>query len=226
MKSSVVSFVPLFVLSCAGSAWAEEPRPAGRLGGFVDLEWRAFGLAGHFSHGPAFAAGVSLWDGTLRLGLGGLNRPGPWNPASFEVTLPNGASYRGQRTLALRSDGAMAGLHMALAFAVPDVPWLSVTLPVTLGYGGFGFYLQGDDRNTPDGRRVSEWENELFAGRDSHLGMVIDSGVRLNLEATQDRWLRPYAALYYTTVPGFDTLARDGYAGFSAALGVEVGHGL
>ena len=213
------------VLLCAAAAHAapEQPVP---IGGFVALEWRAFALAGHLSHGPAFAAGVSLWNGTLRLGVGGLSRPGPWNPASFDVELPDGQSYRGQRTLSLRSDGAMAGVHAALAFELPGVPWLALTLPVTVGYGGFGFYLQGADRKTPDGRRVSEWEDQLFDGRDSHLGIVIDAGVRVNWVMAETRWLRPYLGIYYTTVPGFSTVVRNDYSGLSVALGVELGHGL
>ncbi|MGC4088029.1 MAG: hypothetical protein QM756_09050 [Polyangiaceae bacterium] len=226
MNIQFTAFVCVLASLCASPAWAEDQRAPGAVGGFVDLEWRAFALGAHLSHGPAFAAGVSLWNGTLRLGIGALNRPGPWNPATFDVTLPDGVSYRGQRRLSLRSDGAMAGVHVAFAFDVPGTSRWSITLPVTLGYGGFGFYLHGDDRNTPDGRRVSEWENELFGGRDSYLGLVVDAGARLNVDVTPTRWLRPYVGLYYTAVPGFDTLVRSSYAGFSAALGIEVGHGL
>jgi hypothetical protein len=186
------------------------------VGGFVDLEWRVMGLAEHVSHGPGFAAGVSFWQGKLRVGIGGISRPGPWNPATFDVTLENGATYRGQQTLSLRSDGAMAGPHIALAFPVPRVPWLAVTVPLTIGYGGFGFYLHGEDRDTPDGRKVSEWEDELFAGRDSHLGVVVDGGLRLNVVLPAEPRIRP----------GFDTVVRDSYAGFSGALGLELGYGL
>lgn len=210
----------------APSARAEAAQPPVAVGGFVDLEWRALALAGHASHGPAFAAGVTLWDGTLRLGVAGLSRPGPWNPATFDVTLEPGVSYRGQHRLSLRSDGAMAGLHAALAFEVPRVSWLAVTLPLTLGYGGFGFYLYGENRHTPDGARVSMWEDELFRGRDSFLGIVLDGGVRLGLVLPERPWLRPYLGVYYTAVPGFDTLVRGSYSGLSTALGVELGHGL
>jgi hypothetical protein len=221
-----VLFVHALVALSATSARAEEPKAPVTVGGFVDLEWRALGLAQHVSHGPAFAAGVTLWRGKLRVGIGGLSRPGPWNPATFDVTLANGATYRGQRTVSLRSDGAMAGPQIALAFPVPRVPWLAVTLPFTVGYGGFGFYLHGRDRDTPDGRKVSEWEDELFDGRDSHLGVVIDGGVRLNVVLPTERWVRPYLGVYYTTVPGFGTVVRDSYAGFSGALGLELGYGL
>ncbi len=222
-KSRFVSV--LVLLAGVRSANAAEPNSAASIDGFVDLEWRVMTLGGHVSHGPGFAAGISLLEGQLRVGIAGLNRPGPWNPATFDVELAGDTTYRGKRSLSLRSDGAMAGPQLALAFAVPKVPWLAVTLPFTVGYGGFGFYLHGDDRVTPDGRRVSVWENELFDGRDSFLGWVLDGGVRLNFVPARTPWLRPYVGVYYTAVPGFDTIVRGSYSGFSGALGLELGTG-
>lgn len=210
------------LLAFAVPSHADEASVPASVGGFVDLEWRAMGMGGHLAHGPGFAAGLSVFDGNLRIGIGGISRPGPWNPATFDVPLAGGASYRGQRRLSLRSDGAMAGLHVALAAAVPHVPWLSVSAPLTVGYGGFGFYMHGDDRRTPDGRRVSEWEDELFGGRDSFLGLVLDAGLRLGFVPPAQPWIRPYIGLYYSAVPGFDTVVRSSYAGVSAAIGVEV----
>jgi hypothetical protein len=206
------------------SAHAAESEPASAVGGFVDLEWRVFGLGGHVSHGPGFAAGITLLDGHLRLGVAGFGRPGPWNPATFDVTLPEGETYRGKRVLSLRSDGAMSGVHVA--FALPLTERVTLTLPATIGYGGFGFYLQGDDRQTPDGRRVSEWENELFGGKDSYLGLVVDAGMRLHWRLDAAPWLKPYVAGYYTTVPNFETVVRDDYSGISGALGLEVSYDL
>ena len=116
--------------------------------------------------------------------------------------------------------------RIALAFEVPRAPWLAIAFPLTVGYGGFGFYLHGDDRNTPDGRRVSEWENELFDGRDSHLGVVIDAGIRLMAVLPRTPWLRPYVAVNVTLVPGFDTMVTDHYSGLSGSIGMEVGLGL
>src|SRR5262245_36148040 len=110
------SLLIVALVSCPHLAHAADHETSrGAVGGFVDLEWRAMGLGGHLSHGTSFAAGVTLLDGHLRLGLAGLNRPGPWNPATFDVTLPEGRTYRGKRRLALRSDGAMAGAHVALS---------------------------------------------------------------------------------------------------------------
>lgn len=120
----------------------------------------------------------------------------------------------------------MVGLHLALATDVPHVPWLSLSTPLAVGYGGFGFYLHGEDRDTPDGRRVSEWENELFGGRDSFLGLMLDAGLRLAVVPPSAPWLRPYIGGYYTAVPGFDTVARASYAGLSGAIGIELALGL
>jgi hypothetical protein len=203
-------------------AWAAEPERESGVGAFLDVEWRGFAIGGHMSHGPGVAAGISLWDRRLRLGLAGIGRPGPWNPATFDVTVPNGETYRGKRVLSLRSDGGMAGLHVALAW--PLMQYLSLTVPATLGYGGFGFYLHGDDRNTPDGRRVSEWENELFDGQDSHLGIVLDAGLRLHWQPAASPWLKPYVAGYYTAVPNYETVVRDDYSGVSVAFGIEVAY--
>jgi hypothetical protein len=195
------------------------------VGGFVDLEWRVFNIGGHVSHGPSVAAGVTFADGAFRVGLGGLGRPGPWNPRTFDVTLADGETYRGQSTLSLRSDGGMFGLHLAGAFEIPRAH-LAILLPVTIGYGGFGFYLTGEDRDTPDGRRVSAWENELFRDRDSHIGIVLDAGLRVAFVLRRTPYVRPYVGASFTAVPGFDTMVRSSYSGFSFATGVEVGYGL
>lgn len=222
MRTDLVALVASLVLAGGSTARAQDVP----VGGFVDLEWRVLGMGEHVSHGPAFAAGATFLDGALRLGIGGLSRPGPLNPQTFDVTLPSGTSYRGQEVLSLRSDGAMLGLHLAVAFEMPGAPWLAVSIPLTVGYGGFGFYLHGADRETPDGARVSTWENALFEGRDSFLGVVLDGGVRLHVVIPEAPWLRPYVAIYYSGVPGYDTLVRGDYHGVSGALGVEVGHGL
>jgi hypothetical protein len=192
---------------------------------FLDLEWRLMGLADHASHGPAFAVGATFFDGLLRVGIGGLSRPGPFNPATFDVTLPDGATYKGQSVVSLRSDGGMAGLHLGLSLPLP-VDSLALQAPLTMGYGGFGFYLTGDDRETPDGRRVSEWEDELFGGKDSFIGVVIDVGLRLRYEPEALPGFAPYLGAAYTVVPGFDTTVSGDYSGVSALLGVEVGLGI
>jgi hypothetical protein len=196
------------------------------VGGFVDLEWRVLGLAEHVSHGPAFAAGVTFLNGLLRLGIGALGRPGPINPATFDVRVPDGKTYKGKRDLELKSDGAMVGVHLGLSLPLPFYEPLSIQVPLTVGYGGFGFYLHGEDRETPDGRRVSEWENELFDGKDSFLGVVIDTGLRLGYQPEDVPWLRPYAGVSFTVVPNYETFVRNDYLGFGGVVGLEIGHGI
>lgn len=192
---------------------------------FIDLEWRVYGIAQHVSHGPAFAAGVSLLRDHLRIGFGGLARPGPFNPATFEVELEEGTQYRGQSTVSLRNDGMMGGVHLSYSTPLPFLRSFALQVPLTLGYGGFGYYLTGDDRDTPDGRRVSEWEDELFDNKDAYIGFVLDAALRLRYQPRALPRLMPYAGVGFTVVPGFETVVRDDYFGFSGLLGVEVGLG-
>ncbi len=196
--------------------------PQGRTGGFVDLGWRAYGLGGHLSHGPAFAAGAIV--GTyFEIGIAGFARPGPINPRTFRVDLPEGETYRGKQTLQLRSDGSAIGLHLGFRMPLRAAP-IELEVPVMLGYGGFGFYLFGDDRDTPDGRRVSDWEDELLDGRDADANnFVIDAGVRIAWRPARTRFMQPYVGAHYTAVLGYDTAVLTNYSGFSGSLGIRFG---
>lgn len=221
MRVSCVAALALCL--CATGAHAQEEEGASDelaavTGGFVGVDWRVMGLAGHVSHGPGFQAGVIFWR-HLRVGIAGFARPGPLNPATFEVTPVAGRTYKGKSTLELRSDGAFFGLMVAPAFDIEGV--VALEAPVTLGQAAFGFYLTGSDRETPDGRRVSAWENELLDGRDSGVGLGLDAGVRVSIIAST--WLRPYVGVHYTTVFGFDSYVSDSYAGPSMTLGVQLG---
>lgn len=219
-----LAFASLCLLLAVPFSASAEPSDSSRpVGVFVGMDWRAMGLAGHFSHGPGFQAGVTLLNGHLKLGLAGFARPGPINSATFSVQTVDGRAFNGSSTLNLRSDGGLVGLMAAPVVNVPGVDWLSLELPVMLGQGGFGFYLHGDDRRTPDGRRVSQWENELLGGRDSSFGMGLDVGLRLALRSATVGYARPYVGVHYTTVFGYDTYVRSSYSGFSALAGVQFG---
>ncbi len=203
---------------------AETPRAKDgpKVGAFVGADWRVMGLAGHLSHGPGWQIGVSLWR-HLSFGLAGFARPGPINPATFRVPVPNGGTYRGKGTLELRSDGSVLGAFVAPYFDFRRAP-LSLELPVLVGFGGFGFYLHGDDRKVPDDRRVSEWENDLLGDKDSDpSNLVIDAGLRLSWTPRASPYVRPYVGVHYTWVTGFDTTVRSSYDGFSGVLGVKFG---
>lgn len=202
---------------------AVTPAATPAVGAFVGVEWRGLALADHLSHGPGVQAGVLLFGGHLKLGIAGFARPGPINPATFDVMPAGGATYKGQSQVALRSDGGLVGLLVAPVFDVPGTDALALELPVIVGQGGFGFYLSGDDRETPDGRKPSAWENELLDGRDSSFALGLDVGVRLAFKPAGARWVRPYVGAHYTTVFGYDTYVKDAYAGFGVAAGVQFG---
>lgn len=212
-------------IQVALDAPAEPEAPASdvravQVGAFVGLEWRAMALAGHASHGPGVSAGITLLDGLIRIGIMGFTRPGPLNPATFDITPANGLSYRGQNTVTPRSDGGFFGLLLESEFGTPGLAELRLIPSVALGNAIFGFYLTGEDRNTPDGRRVSAWEDDLQDGRDAGAGFGVEPGLRI---AWQPRGLpiRPYIAARYLIVVGYDAYATDNYDGFSAALGAE-----
>lgn len=199
------------------------PRRRGdRIGGFVALDWRVLGLAGHLSHGPGFQAGATFFD-HLAVGIAGFARPGPINPRTFRLDLPDGQTYRGQSSIDLRSDGNVIGLLIAPYHDFRRVP-LSLELPITLGYGGFGFYLSGEDRDVPDDRRVSEWEDELLDGADADAtNFVVDLGVRLAWTPRRASYLRPYFGAHYTWVLGYDTAILSNYDGVSGVVGIKFG---
>lgn len=218
----------LLVASCLSltgpAAPPSEPLPpiTRRFGGFVGLEWRALGLAGHLSHGPGFQAGAIFVD-HLAVGVAGFMRPGPINPKTFAFDLRRGETYRGQSRLRLRSDGTVVGVFVAPFFDLRRVP-LSVELPVLVGYGGFGFYLHGRDREVPDDRRVSEWEDDLLGDKDSDpVNLVVDVGLRLAWTPVAAPAVRPYLGVHYTWVTGFDTTITDNYSGLSGVVGVKFG---
>lgn len=187
--------------------------------GFVHLGWRVMGIGGHASHGPEFAAGVRLFSGWLRLGIGGYNRPGPLNPKRFEVESSNGVAYKGSETLNLKSDGGVVGL--LIGTQIPVTSWLAIDVPVILGQAAFGFYLAGEDRETPDGRRVSEWENEMQDGRDASFAIGIDAGLRAQFTIDSLPWLRPTIGVHHLFTPGYDAYAKSDYSGFSGSAGLE-----
>jgi len=210
------TFLALWALLPTSSAAAQDEAPVAAP--YVDLGWRVMGLADHVSHGPDFQAGVRLWD-HLKIGLAGFARPGPINPRTFRHELPAGETYRGQSSLDLRSDGAVVGLVVAPTFRIRR---LNIEIPVLVGFGAFGFYLTGDDRETPDGERVSTWENALLDGADSSGGITLDVGLRLSVD-TRLPYVRPFVGLHYTRVFGYDATLASSYDGFSGVVGVAFG---
>jgi hypothetical protein len=201
---------------------AASPDKKDGVGLFVALEWRAQGLASHLSHGPAFAAGISLLNRHLKIGLLASTRPGPINGETFPTRPANGQTYKGQSSIPLRSDGGFVGLLVAPSFDIPGAEAINIEVPIALGQAAYGFYLAGEDRKTPDGRRVSAWENELFDGRDAAPTFGVEAGVKVGVRVPGARWMKPYVAGRYVVNLGYDAYVTNNYNGPSAALGLEI----
>jgi hypothetical protein len=203
----------------ANSARAEE-RGLQPVAPYVGVGWRVLGLADHVSNGPDYMVGVVLYE-HLRVGIAGFARPGPINPKTFQLDLPEGETYKGQDSLTLRSDGSVVGLQLSPIIPLPPKSRLEIEIPMIIGFAGFGFYLTGDDRKTPDGRRVSEWESELMDDRDASLGFGLDVGIRLGIRVYKE-WLRVYVGGHFTAIPGYDAFITSNYSGFSGVAGLEL----
>ncbi|MFT5681215.1 MAG: hypothetical protein ACI8RZ_002121 [Myxococcota bacterium] len=199
----------MFLLTMLPSAFAAPTA-------FMGVEWRGYTMADHLSHGPAFTLGASLLEDHLRLGFAATTRPGPINPATFPLDVSE-SPYNGLDTLQLRSDGGTAGLLIAPGTSIGR---FHLSAPLMLGYGGYGFYLVGEDRVTPDGQKPSVWEDTLLAGKDSAFGLIFDGGLRIALHT--DTPIRPTLFAGYHTILGYDGGYTDRYAGATIGLGVEV----
>lgn len=203
-----------------GGAVERSDDPALPVDLFVGVEWRAYGFHGHFSHGPGFQAGLLTAKGWLKLGFAGYSRPGPMNPAEF--TLTPAEPYQGKTSLQLRSDGGFIGGFVTPVINLP-VAWLKFEIPILLGNGAYGFYLQPDDRDTPDDERVSVWENALMDGRDAGSGFVVQPGFNVAFAPEKAPWLRPYVGVSYAFNIGYDAFMAENYGGLSVVVGTQIG---
>lgn len=209
-----------------GAQAVSSPTPAHttpRVGAYVGVDWRAMGLAGHASHGPGVQAGVLLFHGRLKIGIAAFGRPGPMNPETFRLRLEEGTTYRGQEALDLRSDGSFVGLAVTPVFDLSRWAPVVIEVPVAFGQSAFGFYLVGDDRETPDGRLPSAWENELMDERDASFALGLDVGIDVAFVLPRTHWLRPYFGVHRHQTFGFDAFLADDYSGFYGLAGVQLG---
>lgn len=79
---------------------------------------------------------------------------------------------RGKSPLAAEVSGF--NVHAGVTVRAVDREGIGRLFRVTVGQGGFGSYLESENRETPDGRKPSAWENELLDGRGSSFGLGID----------------------------------------------------
>jgi hypothetical protein len=149
-----------------------------------------------------FSFGFKFWKERIKVGFMAYGRPGPINSATFTTTFVNNQTYKGKKSADLRADWGTFGLMIAPTFKVKNV---EIDVPIMLGGGAGGFYLVGEDRKTPDGARVSVWEDKLFNGEDAAFGTMAEVGVRAFVP-TKIKGISVGAGLHYTMINGWKTL--------------------
>ncbi len=183
---------------------AQETASAPKVKWFLAPEISGMIHPDHVGRTMGFQAGVSVARERLMVGFFYYGRSGPINPHIENWALPAGQTYKGQSSLALRADHAAFGLMVAPQFALANRK-ITVDVPVAFGQMGAGFFLVGDDRNTPDGRRVSEWENELLADGDAAFGLMAEGGVRVRFALPESTGMCAGAGVHYTRTFGWQT---------------------
>ncbi|MEO0779230.1 MAG: hypothetical protein AAF146_21890 [Bacteroidota bacterium] len=179
---------------------AQSPEPS-KIGWFLSPEFGTIFHGDHLGRTVGVALGLKLWRNRLLLGFQTYGRSGPINPTVFTIEAADGQTYRGSSTLRLRADHGAFGLLLAPVF---DLGRWQLQVPLNVGGMGAGFYFTGEDRETPDGRRVSEWENQMMDSRDAGFGTWLEFGLRGSV-ALPTSGLRLGAGLHYLLTPGWET---------------------
>jgi hypothetical protein len=172
-----------------------------KIGWFITPEIGAMFLEDHIGNAVGASFGIKVWKDRLKIGINAYGRSGPINPKTFTVEAYNGQTYKGNRTLRLRADYGTLGLMIAPTF---NIKKMQIDVPISYGMAGGGFYLVGEDRKTPDGARVSEWENKLMNGEDAASGSWLEFGVR-GFFPTKIKGIQVGAGVHYSMVQGWKT---------------------
>jgi hypothetical protein len=158
----------------------------------------------HAGRALGFQTGVSVLRARLQIGFFYYGRSGPINPHTETLALPVGQTYKGQQTLSLRADHGAFGLMLAPQFPLAQGR-LILDIPLAFGQMGAGFYLTGENRDTPDGRRVSAWENELMDGQDAAFGYVAEGGLRVRARLGAGSRTSAGLGIHYARTLGWST---------------------
>ena len=199
MKKNIL--ITSVLVSVALTIKAQENPGTKKIGWFVTPEMGSLFLDDHVGTSVGASFGVKVWKNRLKIGIHGYGRSGPINAKTFTIDAYNGQNYKGSSTLKLRADWGTVGILIAPTFKVKN---MEIDVPINYGTAAGGFYLFGEDRNTPDGARVSEWENKLMNGEDAAAGSWLEVGVRGFLP-TNVKGVQWGLGVHYTTVQGWKT---------------------
>lgn len=207
MKKKFITLVLRFTVFIAIAHDAVSSYPNKRkIGWFVSPEYSTMFLTGHNGLAVGFLMGIKLFKDHLKVGYFNYGRSGPINRYTVNTKLPTGVTYKGKSSIDLRADHGAFGLMIAPSFTLPKSN-IEIDFPVNIGSIGAGFYLAGNDRKTPDGRRVSEWENELFEDKDAAFAGMTEFGIRV-LFPTRINGLQWGIGVHYLTVQDWTTYAN------------------
>lgn len=170
----------------------------------------------HLGRAVGFRTGFEVWKENLQIGFFYYGRSGPINDQTYVLELPSEKAYKGKTSLQLGADHAAFGLVLEPKIALSSK--LKLHIPLSLGQLGAGFYLKDADRITPDGRRVSEWENELMDSMDAGFGWLVEPGVRLGWQLNANQAVQ--LGLHYSQTIGWETFigGTDFYNKFRLSL--------
>jgi hypothetical protein len=172
-----------------------------KVGWFITPEFGAMLLDDHVGYTSGASLGITLWKNRIKLGIYTYGRSGPINPQTFTVEASAGQTYKGSSTLTLRADQLSFGGFIAPTFSINN--W-DIDVPLSIGTMGAGFYFAGDDRITPDGARVSVWEDKLMDGKDAGFGNYFDFGLRCFIPSKNPD-IKFGVGMHYTMVNGWST---------------------
>lgn len=196
-----ISLIALsFILICFATN-AQDSTSRKKTGWFITPEIGGMFLDNHIGRTVGASFGVKILKNRLKIGIHGYGRSGPINPQTFTTKSYNGLLYKGSSTLNLRSDWGTVGILVAPTFKIKNV---EIDVPINYGMGIGGFYLFGKDRVTPDGERVSVWEDKLMNGEDASAGSWLEFGVR-GFFPSKAKGIKFGAGLHYTMIQGWKT---------------------
>ncbi len=178
----------------------------------------------HLGRNMGFQTGFTFANGHLKTGFFYYGRSGPINPQTYTLNLPEGTDYNGKTSLDLRADHGAFGLFVSPVVSLGS-DW-QLEVPLMFGQLGAGFYLVGEDRITPDGRRVSEWEDELMGETDAGFGWLLEGGVRISRALPTAANIRVGGGLHYSHTIGYQSFVggTEFYKRPRVALFVEFGN--
>lgn len=199
MKKYIILFVAMIILF-SNTSVAQR-----KIGWYVTPEVSALLLDNHVGKAVGVSFGFNFFNEHLKVGAFTYGRSGPINSKTFKTNLAPGTTYKGKQSIDLRADHGAFGLMLAPSFKLPE-SGIEIDFPIYIGSIGAGFYLAGEDRKTPDNRKVSEWENELFDGKNAAFAGMMEYGVRAFFP-TKLNGLKWGVGLHYTTVQDWQTYA-------------------